>query len=292
MEAVQTQTHHVQIGQAVDRGFGRAIAILTRYDRHDRDFLRLSGVVEILYIHERDAVVPGNRAAECVLRVGQVASTAGAGADLGQQRAIADEHRRLTVQLAEQLIQHVQHGLVVGVDRGRGRQVDRGLCACIQLSRAAGQHRVQAVKASRIRITVDRGVVEQVDRRLDMLLQLELHFVDLAVGRICQHTVYLERAAEDLQVDALGLAVSYSLGVLRIELAECGAGGRLQPGVAISQGRTTGTGRYRVVEGQTVEQQRAAAEIVNDLLSTWSAIPTFACASVTGICHLPFFYAL
>ena len=58
--------------------------------------------------------------------------------------------------------------------------------------------------------------MEQVGGRLDVLLQLELHLVDLTVCGICENAVDLERTAEDFEVNRLGFAVGYGIGVVAL----------------------------------------------------------------------------
>nr|DAL63258.1 MAG TPA_asm: hypothetical protein [Caudoviricetes sp.] len=266
VETVQTQTDSVQVGQAGNGGLGRGCAVFARSNRHDRLFLLLGGVVVILHIHERNAVVTAHLTAESVLGVGQITGTAGAGADLGQQRRIADEHGRHAVQLGEELVEHIEHGLVVGVDRRRGGQVDCLGCIRVELGGSADKQRVQTVKALGALVAVDGGVVEQVGGRLDVLLELELHLVDLAVRGVSENTVDLERTAEDLEVNRLGFAVGYGVGVVGVDVTEVRACRSLELGVAIGQGRAARAGGNRVVKRQCVQQHGAAAELVDNLL--------------------------
>lgn len=76
-------------------------------------------------------------------------------------------------------------------------------------------------------VAVDGGVVEQVGGRLDVLLELELHLVDLAVRGVRENTVDLERTAEDLEVNRLGFAVGYGVGVVGVDVTEVRACGVL-----------------------------------------------------------------
>ena len=258
MEAIQTKAYSIQVGQA-----GGSAA---SDDRHDRLFLALGGVVVILHIHERNAVVTCHLTAESVLGVGQITGTASAGANLGQQSRIADEHSRHAVQLGEKLVQHIEHGLVVGVNSCRSGQVDRLGCVRVDLGGGADEQRVQTVKTLGALVAVDGGVVEQVGGGLDVLLKLELHLVDLTVCGVGENTIDLERTAEDLEVNRLGFAVGYGFGVVGVDVTEVRACRGLELGVAIGQRRTAGARRYRVVKGQRLQQHGAAAELVNNLL--------------------------
>ena len=108
--------------------------------------------------------------------------------------------------------------------------------------------------------------MEQVGGRLDVLLELELHLVDLAVRGARENTVDLERTAEDLEVNRLGFAVGNGVGVVGVDVTEIRACRGLELSVAIGQRRAAGTGRYRVVKGQCLQQHGAAAELVDNLL--------------------------
>ena len=108
--------------------------------------------------------------------------------------------------------------------------------------------------------------MEQVGGRLDVLLELELHLVDLTVRGVSENTVDLERTAEDLEVNRLGFAVGNGLGVVGVDVAEVRACRGLELSVAIGQGRAARAGGNRVVKRQCVQQHGAAAELVDNLL--------------------------
>lgn len=112
-------------------------------------------------------------------------------------------------------------------------RVDRLGCIRVDLGGSADKQRVQTVKALGALVAVDGGVVEQVGGRLDVLLELELNLVDLAVRGIRQNTVDLERTAEDLEVNRLGFAVGYGFGVVGVDVTEVRACRGLELSVAI-----------------------------------------------------------
>ena len=107
--------------------------------------------------------------------------------------------------------------------------------------------------------------MEVVGRRLDLLLCLKCQLVHRA-GGILENTVDLEGAAHDDRLRGLFLTLGFASGVLAVDRANRCRGGRLELDVAVSQRGTASAGGNRVIKNEPVQQQRTAAELVNDHL--------------------------
>ena len=107
--------------------------------------------------------------------------------------------------------------------------------------------------------------MEIVGGSLDLLLRLEGQLAGGTGGGL-EHPIHLERAAHDDGVGGFLLLLGLTGGVLTVNGTHTGSGGGLELNVTVGQGGAAGAGGDGVVKHHLIQQQRAAAEHLHDLL--------------------------
>ncbi|VHM07214.1 Uncharacterised protein [Streptococcus pyogenes] len=264
MEAVDPHAVRVEVGEA-GRRHRRDRASDDRDDRVVRASLRAR-------VEERDVPVHLTRDRNLLLEVceqaldrvaGVHASTASRGTDARQGAGVAEDDRRGAVQVGQELVDRVERLVLRTRVRVEVAPVDDGSDA--DLGRRAGERLVQAVEAVRVRrdVTVDDGVLELRDRRLDRLLHVQRDAARCGGTDLGEDTVDLERATEGSQGDAVLRGRDVLGRVLRVVGTERGAALRLDTAVTVVEGCATASGVDDVLEDEVVEDRGLLAELVD-----------------------------
>nr|DAM43139.1 MAG TPA: hypothetical protein [Caudoviricetes sp.] len=259
VETVQADAYCIDAGGTCSRCAGSRGA-----DNIDR----CGTVVILAHVKQGDAGESLYGLAKIVLYPLIVAGTARRSANLEKHVAVHHQHRDVAVHRVNQLIKLVNKSIAVAVQLGGIGEIDIG----IELVGRSIQQLAQAIECvgdipcARSRChAVDYGIMECIAGCLDFFRSLECELIH-RTGSVLQNTVNRERTAHDDSLRSLLDALGLICGIFTVDGAHSGGGGCFELDVAICQSRAAGSGRNGVIKHQFIQQQRAAAELVNNHL--------------------------